>query len=444
MKNLLMIILISILSIGLVYGETITPFKDANLLSHPNKYFSSIPVYNQEGGTCYSYVTSMLLDYERLSKKEIISSEQNLSSTFWIAIKHKSSFYAKLTGESKTPDKTLNSGNLYFSLDGLRNKGTCTNKEVDAILKRKIPHLFKLKNTFNHKDAITLIMNILNSYQNLYYEAKDLMDQGKSFEKEKPNFKLNSLHNVYFSPRPAFVFKTPKVIVPAVKAESNTQATVVAAPTSQPKPAVIRKYEMPKMDLTAYRDNTDIDHEKELLFKSMLADEYAYNILKKAILDEFDAETLELFEILLDQVRTQGTLEFLAGLIEDCQKMPKRFNPKKIGIIYLSLKGKEGTFQFINSQLNTARPRPLGISYCSEMLIDGKKHTSKDANCGSHLSVIVGQRLNAGRKEFLIQNTWGKSCTGISPKWECLKDQGAIWVDGGILFESGTTISWVE
>ena len=99
--------------------------------------------------------------------------------------------------------------------------------------------------------------------------------------------------------------------------------------------------------------------------------------------------------------------------------------------------------RYINRELDLGLKSayPIGISYCSKLLgkgFDYKTPQDGAVNCGNHASLVVGRRRNSitNRCEYLIRNSWGKSCYGYSKDWTCEKERGTVWVDSEKLSEN--------
>ena len=67
----------------------------------------------------------------------------------------------------------------------------------------------------------------------------------------------------------------------------------------------------------------------------------------------------------------------------------------------------------------------VGIEYDSGILED---HNSPFNTLAGHASSIVGRRFNerTGSCEYMLRNSWGKSCAGYSPYYQCMN--GHIWI----------------
>jgi hypothetical protein len=98
--------------------------------------------------------------------------------------------------------------------------------------------------------------------------------------------------------------------------------------------------------------------------------------------------------------------------------------------------GSEPKLKFTNqllTQLSTSK-LPVGISYCSEVLLKGKSYSGVkshqlqtfDKSCGHHASVVIGSRQKNGQCELLVRNSWGTGCGSYHKDFEC--ENGNIWI----------------
>ncbi len=97
----------------------------------------------------------------------------------------------------------------------------------------------------------------------------------------------------------------------------------------------------------------------------------------------------------------------------------------------------------IDRSLTSAKPTPVGIHYCVDVLrkldavgvkSDNGKHTERLCSDGLHASSIIGRRSNRGQCQYLIKNSWGSSCSGYDPRTEC--EGGKLWVDARALINN--------
>ncbi|OUS00195.1 hypothetical protein A9Q84_03150 [Halobacteriovorax marinus] len=111
-----------------------------------------------------------------------------------------------------------------------------------------------------------------------------------------------------------------------------------------------------------------------------------------------------------------------------------------------AFKEKPG-IELIHKFLEAGNPmQPVGIGYCSGVLEQGNAFIGPKSRfsrfCGPHASAIIGRKFENGSCKFLIRNSWGKSCRGISKDIEC--DEGNMWIEQGKLEESLISVSRIH
>ncbi|MEK7690747.1 MAG: hypothetical protein AAB425_06980, partial [Bdellovibrionota bacterium] len=100
----------------------------------------------------------------------------------------------------------------------------------------------------------------------------------------------------------------------------------------------------------------------------------------------------------------------------------------------------------MNALLRRENAQPIEISFCSAVLTEGYAALSdpkkwnvlfmSGEKCGYHAALVIGRRVRDGQQEFLVRNSWGKSCLPYAPEWECEAGKGNIWVDGNALMKT--------
>jgi hypothetical protein len=80
----------------------------------------------------------------------------------------------------------------------------------------------------------------------------------------------------------------------------------------------------------------------------------------------------------------------------------------------------------IDQQLDAGNP--VAINYGSNVL----KKLDTSSKFG-HASTVVGRRMRAGKCEYLVRNSWGRSCRSYDKRLPC--EEGNIWVPGDKLKE---------
>ena len=96
----------------------------------------------------------------------------------------------------------------------------------------------------------------------------------------------------------------------------------------------------------------------------------------------------------------------------------------------------------------------INLSFCAKLLERGKDYDgvkklkkvfgthfiTQAADCDSHAAIVMGRRVVNSKVQFLIYNSYGESCAGISSDWDC--EDGKIWIDGETLAENTTRFWW--
>jgi hypothetical protein len=135
--------------------------------------------------------------------------------------------------------------------------------------------------------------------------------------------------------------------------------------------------------------------------------------------------------------------------------------------------GTEQLLKKIDDQLLAHPQLPTAIGYCDQVLRKGRSYPgletgsanpaqaictteSNDGHGGNgrHESLIIGRRRDAkGNCQYLIRNSWGKSClhktktTAVaiySTDWDCEEGKGSLWVDRESLGKSLFEVSYLK
>lgn len=88
--------------------------------------------------------------------------------------------------------------------------------------------------------------------------------------------------------------------------------------------------------------------------------------------------------------------------------------------------GSSNRFETIDEQLSAGNP--VAINYGSGVL----KKLDTSSKFG-HASTVVARRMRAGKCEYLVRNSWGRSCRSYDKRLPC--EEGNIWVPGDKLKE---------
>lgn len=104
----------------------------------------------------------------------------------------------------------------------------------------------------------------------------------------------------------------------------------------------------------------------------------------------------------------------------------------------------------IDRVLDRAEPMPVGMRYCGKVLQDRSSDTVNPASgkisskCRGefHASAIIGRRQGPQSCEYLIKNSWGKSCSGYDKSWDC--EGGKVWVSYEALIRNLGSLFWLN
>lgn len=95
--------------------------------------------------------------------------------------------------------------------------------------------------------------------------------------------------------------------------------------------------------------------------------------------------------------------------------------------------------------LKGKKPQPVQIGFCGSLLDEtgpslkgfNGYHTSGvpkvTDDCSPHSALVIGQRMNKGKCELLIRNSWGTSCNGYDAAFDHSCEASGMWVDTEVL-----------
>lgn len=472
----------SLVSILVALSTIQTAHALVNLLEK-NKHFKKIPVYNQgKIGNCYSFASVNLYDYLR-SSRGVELTQENLTSTLWASVLYKDKsfmgFISQTTGISFDQEKPLNSGDAANTLGALEKYGSCGRKTVQEGIYAKFPELksSKVKLTV---EEFTGIVHLIEKEWNKHFSyaySQYLNDNSPGFVnnkykfpsarislttrptwKEKEQASINQIQDFdfkdYFEPSisvqdATYVAPTylPPIVVkkkvPTIQNTTTNTSTNTTTNNNERGFVEINDNFMPSYHI-AVKDNTYVSPEYLGLYASYSKMSAAYaDATIRSGLKKKHGVSFKFVDTLLDAIQNEnGYWSVVKEVVKPCFKKAKIL--KKDLIIKQRLPYSYNDFvSTVETILGNSKP--VAIEYCSEMLKSGQTHGAmKSKKCGMHLSVIVGHRVRAGKHQMLIQNSWGQSCGSYSKKWDCYKDQGAVWVDSYILSHSSYRIVWLS
>ena len=116
------------------------------------------------------------------------------------------------------------------------------------------------------------------------------------------------------------------------------------------------------------------------------------------------------------------------------------YNKAKIPVIRgMSMTKRKHGAQDIEAKIDSlleVNRQAVSVSFQSSLL------TGKE---GEHHAVnIIGCRTNGNLTEYLLQNSWGRGCTGYRASLQSKCKEGRIWVPSTSLMNSMTEINWVS
>jgi hypothetical protein len=149
---------------------------------------------------------------------------------------------------------------------------------------------------------------------------------------------------------------------------------------------------------------------------------------------------------MLNAMTKMEFLERTANLV--CQptrvklvKPPQSCNAKRLS----SSKPYKETMKKLDHYIsNDPTAKPVGIVYCGNVLLQGKKFVGTKKNlfgkqtsteeCNDHVSLVIGRREIKGECQYLVRNSWGTDPSGYSTDWDV--EHGNIWVDADALIKN--------
>ncbi len=474
-----------------VVAASASGVKTTNLLDGPTPY-RKIPVYDQGGmGTCYAYATSQLVDYFRQSHGETIRTQDDLVSTTWIAaVSSARWYYARQAGTYFGFDDEghpIDAGFPGTAVRALQDKGVCTRGQVNAMTRELRSDLQRHGVDLDAEQLVNVVQNILEEYDEIFSNVHRAVTANREYtDHGRARTSLPSL-----TTRPAF---------PAPVA--NATQTILAVPTSKPAmsgtsavgpaPQPNHKWTLDTQAIDA--DNTRVarplmlplikptasptaksatgpsiaEMERELARSTVAVRDNTYVAPSGALLsaqqDQVKNEAMAALEkryaraftvkdraiqkiIAMANAHDEGLYGLFQDWLKGCKEVSKPLKVKGAARLISPLTNFSGFKAAVQKQLAGPVPQPLAVTYCSSLLKKGeviRLNFDNVEECGPHVSVIVGQKQTPAGISYLVQNSWGTGCDGYSKKWECVANQGALWIDGAALFWSSLALHWIE
>lgn len=143
--------------------------------------------------------------------------------------------------------------------------------------------------------------------------------------------------------------------------------------------------------------------------------------------------------------------------------IPTNLNCNKIDLTEYSRASKtrdhyeKQVAQIIDNKID--KGTPVGISTCTRYFKDPNVNTmivgTTNYNCGdpkapgyrkgegSHAVAIIGSRCRNGIKEYLVQNSWGPTCSSYHTSYECT-GKGGFWTPASVVINNTRMLNILE
>ncbi len=462
-----------------VVAASASGVKTTNLLDGPTPY-RKIPVYDQGGmGTCYAYATSQLVDYFRQSHGETIRTQDDLVSTTWIAaVSSARWYYARQAGTYFGYDDEghpIDAGFPGTAVRALQDKGVCTRGQVNAMTRDLRSDLQRHGVDLDAEQLVNVVQNILEEYDEIFSNVhravtadREYTDHGRARTglpslTTRPAFPVPVANTTPAKTAPAPKTGTGPAPLPNYKPVIEADNTHVARPLTLPLikpsasptaksatgPSIAEMERELARGTVAVRDNTYVAPSGALLSaqQDQVKNE-AMAALEKRYARAFTVKDRAIQKIIaMANAHDDGLYGLFQDWLKGCKEVSKPLKVKGAARLISPLTTFSGFKAAVQKQLAGPVPQPLAVTYCSSLLTKGeviRLNFDNVDDCGPHVSVIVGQKQTPAGISYLVQNSWGTGCEGYSKKWECVANQGALWIDGAALFSSSLALHWIE
>lgn len=412
MKNtkLFLSILASTTLISFAHADDCAPIR----LDAPGGSMEHVAVRNQRSiGSCYAHASAQMYDAWRFAheeQKKDTDYYEDFSSGFEIGQRAKINNNREIEGnavlseESRDQllDKDINGGGVEDLLPVLLKEGTCSQKELNGLFRKDV----RTKLDLDVDSYASMVM-----YKFTHYRSEFYSERKKIYAKYAPQAEKVSTHT----------------------ANDNIRVSTTEQAYLRSK---VREIE--------------IDMLRERILAKGRADVEKYNlyVLSNPDLDinysllEANSNTVRMFEVLsimdcADSRRLKTKSRFEVQTHKSYDDGRNLFRYRTHPARYLPEVTRETLSDEFSKGLKGAYP--IGIGYCSTVLREGRKFKAKkdnDESCGFHASLIIGRRPNPKNPkscQYLVRNTWGKSCGGYSKDWDCEAEKGSLWIDSDTL-----------
>lgn len=377
-----------------------------------------------EIGSCYAHASAQMYDAWRFRHGKFSERDYaDFSSGFWVGLRFKIDENAKIESSSRIyrgsgPETDIDGGVVERVLPYLLREGTCSQRILNGVFRSELRDAPGSEG-LNVDTYASQVMEKFERYQRRYFDGAAVIGAefraGGSAESRFPTGPRASADHTRVDPR-SFDAQ--------VELRKSSRIDVL-------KRAILAEG---VKELRAYNESVLSDPEVEIPYEKLRA----------------DSNTVKMFETL--------------GVI-DCPEATRLMAGGEFAVRNTKTYVGDGPFGLgrrayhpdrfkatVNAELDRGlvKAYPIGVAYCASIFDEGRAFKSKDygdAACRRHASLIIGRRRDPkdrNRCQFLIRNSWGRSCSSYHPDWDCEASRGSVWVDADVLGLAANRLQTME
>ncbi len=222
------------------------------------------------------------------------------------------------------------------------------------------------------------------------------------------------------------------------------------------------------LQLARSADANEKDYSNRKKTQENEAKQFAQDVLNDMRRNGFNTSKLPTLENLITALKNSNDVKFLNSFIStECTKentfaLPKDLPACQVEVLVPPATGtippnaKELDHRYaervrieIDKRLSSAQSQPLAIGICDELFSGGASYSShistmRFKSCSQHIALLIGKRINPSthRTEYLLRNSFGKDCKGISRDFECVPGQSNFWMDAEAVGRNVFSLQW--
>jgi hypothetical protein len=170
-------------------------------------------------------------------------------------------------------------------------------------------------------------------------------------------------------------------------------------------------------------------------------------------------DTVPNIKTIQEAIDQPDALKYLKSVLSENCTYKQRLWLKGFKLAANTIQQPEDLGAFIKERFSASdkkKIQPISVNFCDEVLFSGgEKYNGvthkKGENptvakgCTLHYALITGRRSHDGKCQYLIHNSWGKSCH----HWDCEKDSsgvdtGKFWIDADALARNSIEAETLE